>query len=447
MQKNNSKTNNQGLSIVEVLVAIGIMSIMMVGFTSMMFSQNKEVKAVGEILAIQDLQRTLATAISDPDLCNYMVGASVGASSGSAIVFDARQLPRKITMTSPIYSGIRLVSGSAPVLGPELVKIGETISPYSSSLKVEEISFEIQSGSADNYVGQWIVGFDKSLTVRAHKPAYATTLLKVDDSNLSSAIILGCNGVVDTKLSDKNCPAGQVLSGFTADGEINCYNPFVGGDCASGSIVVGVNSNGTVNCRSPLGTGGACAPGDYVSAISPSGVPTCETLAQTSSDCVGAFDTCSKTCGGGTQAFRILRPKVGAGADCSHADGFTQSCNTQRCVKTSPGSSVVCADHFVEYQFRKNGSRLELLQWGRGRDTGAIGWNCGGQGPRVVWSVGLVNTVAVPEVSLSGTASGGGCYTSSLTFSGYGVYRSNSTCPARGAQNINSSFTVTYTDD
>ncbi len=441
MKPMNKKLNNLGLTIIEVLVAIGIMSIMLVGFSSMMFSQNKEVKAVGEILAIQDLQKTLSSAISDVDLCNYTLGIT-GASS--TVVFDARQLPVSINFNGPIYSGIRIVSGATPILGPAIVQKGQAVSPYSSSIVVDSIRLEIQAGSRDNYVGRWIVDFDKSKTVRAHKAAFATTLLKVDDTNPATAVISGCNGIVDSKLSDKNCPVGQVLSGFTADGEINCYNPFIGGDCASGSIVIGVNSNGTVNCRSPLPTGGSCAPGDYVSGISPTGVPYCETMAQAPVDCSGAFGACSATCGGGVQSFQVLRPKFGTGADCSYPNGYSQACNTQACSKTRVANTAICIDHFGWYQFRKNGNNLELVQWGTG-PGGDVGRNCG-TGPQVVVSIPLTNPGATPVVSLSGTSSGGGCNTSNISFSGYGAYRTNTACTARGAQTLNSSLTVTYTD-
>ena len=193
------KLNNVGLSIVETLVALGIMSIMMFGFSAMMFNQNKEVKSVGEILAIQDLQKTLSSAMTDVNLCTYTLGIT---SASSTVVFDARQLPVSINFNGPIYSGIRAVSGAAPILGPAIVQRGQPVSPSNSSVVVNSIRLEIQAGSLDNYVGRWIVDFDNSKTTRPHKPVYITTLLKVDDSNKSAAIMFGCDGVVDSKLSD-----------------------------------------------------------------------------------------------------------------------------------------------------------------------------------------------------------------------------------------------------
>lgn len=43
--------NENGLSIIEVLIATGIMAILMAGFSSMMLNQNKETRAVAEILS------------------------------------------------------------------------------------------------------------------------------------------------------------------------------------------------------------------------------------------------------------------------------------------------------------------------------------------------------------------------------------------------------------
>ncbi len=113
--------------------------------------------------------------------------------------------------------------------------------------------------------------------------------------------------------------------------------------------------------------------------------------------------------------------------------------------KSASANTAMCTDHYIEYQFKAVGDQLELWSWGRGRDTGGIGWNCGGQGPVKIWSVRRTNTF-IPAVSISGTASGAGCYSGPLNFSGYGVFRTPAYCPVSGPQTINSAFTVVYED-
>jgi len=64
---------NRGMSIMEVLVATGLLSIVSLGVMSMISSQNKEVTALTEKLGAKDVQEQLINMMSVPDFCSCLM--------------------------------------------------------------------------------------------------------------------------------------------------------------------------------------------------------------------------------------------------------------------------------------------------------------------------------------------------------------------------------------
>ena len=94
--------NKKGLSILEVLIAGGIMAIVMAGFSSMMMNQNKETKAISELLSAQDLLKSMIGSLAKGDVCLYIL---------STKTFNASQVvagnPQEIDIgNQPIYSSM-----------------------------------------------------------------------------------------------------------------------------------------------------------------------------------------------------------------------------------------------------------------------------------------------------------------------------------------------------
>ncbi len=181
---------NHGLSTIEVLVATGIMAILMAGFASMMLSQNKETRAVAEILSAQDLMKSMIGSLTKGDVCHYIL---------STRSFNASQViagnPQIIDIgTQPIYSS--MVTSGTP--GPVLIKKGDKASAYTSSLEIESIQFEVTSGTIvgpnGNFQGRWIVNFDGSKTVRKLRPLSISAVITANTTVPTAANTVSCLG-------------------------------------------------------------------------------------------------------------------------------------------------------------------------------------------------------------------------------------------------------------
>ncbi len=176
-------SNKKGVTIIETLVAIGIMAIVMVGFSSMILNQQKETKAVSEVLAGLDLQKNLISALADGSVCNHILN------NPTQLTFNSNNLPRVLTPSLPIYASV--VSG---VPSAVVAQVGQPASVYSTSMVVKSVRLNITSGSGSTYTGNWIIDFDETKSVRPHKPITVSTILNVDSSIPGNTKITGCMG-------------------------------------------------------------------------------------------------------------------------------------------------------------------------------------------------------------------------------------------------------------
>ena len=249
MQKQ-SLLNIKGVSIVETLMAVGIMSIMMVGFTSMISNQHKETKSVSEILAGLDLQKNLISVLSHGSVCSYILN------NPTQLSFDSRSLPQTLTPTLPIYANV-----SAGVPGAIITQVGQPASTYSASMIVDSIKLRIISGSGTMYTANWIIEFDKSKSVRPHKPIMVSTVLSVDNTTPSAAKIVDCMSEQIANRYIQSCASNQFMAGYNIDGSIKCNDmpvqnnnsvntsAFVGTACPGNQTMSGFNSDGSIICR------------------------------------------------------------------------------------------------------------------------------------------------------------------------------------------------------
>ena len=229
--------SQQGISIIEVLVAVGLMAIIMTGFSSMLLNQNKETKALGEILAAQDLQKNLTALSASGAVCEYLVKDKIF--NASLVVAGT---PQEIDIgTTPIYSS--MFNSTTP--GPALIKKGDKVSVYSQSLEVKSIKLKIEtgvvSGTTGSFNAKWIIDFDETKTIRKVKPAIASTVIAADTTTATNAKIVSCAGgsstgsltinntvvvwgpiAQRTTLSVATCPTGYIVVSGGANYQSSC---------------------------------------------------------------------------------------------------------------------------------------------------------------------------------------------------------------------------------
>ena len=119
----------RGQSMVQVLIAIGIMGIVAAGFSSMIGNQQRSMTQVEQKMATLDMERTITAARQDPTgVCTFMVN------NPTLAPIDPLALPSAISFTQ---IPVKAVVGS-----PSVVQVSSTVpaSPLSNSLFVSSIA-------------------------------------------------------------------------------------------------------------------------------------------------------------------------------------------------------------------------------------------------------------------------------------------------------------------
>ncbi len=213
--------NQNGQTLIQVLVSVAIMGIISVVFASMMVNQSRETQALEQKLASSDLEKTLIAALADGSVCQYVLNNPHASTFNSTLVTPAT--PQTITLSGPLYASINnSTTPSTP--GPIVAQTGQPASAYSSSLIVNSIQLSITSGSGNTYLGNWLVGFDNTKTVRAIRPVSVSTTLTVDITNPAAAAITACQGKASASRYTISCanPGGAYCAAIdTTDGSFH----------------------------------------------------------------------------------------------------------------------------------------------------------------------------------------------------------------------------------
>lgn len=87
--------SQSGNSLIQVMVATAVMSVLALGIASMISTQNKEVKSLSEKLLTKEIETQLKNLISNSDYCNCLLrGKSFNTTPGSLGIVPADQITR-----------------------------------------------------------------------------------------------------------------------------------------------------------------------------------------------------------------------------------------------------------------------------------------------------------------------------------------------------------------
>jgi type II secretory pathway pseudopilin PulG len=213
MFRSNSKKS--GFSIVEILIASGMLGILILGFISFMVMQQKEAKSLSQKLNTLDLEKLLMATLADGTVCTFEL-ANPAASTNNPIKFDSTALPT----TSPI--AISQIRASAISTAPNIVQAGAFV-PGSKELTISDISLSniSSAGIPDLFLGELNISFDESKLVHPLKPIKFRVTLRTNASSPNN------NKEIQSCLTRLESPAaicalfGQVYEPVTQ----RCQNP------------------------------------------------------------------------------------------------------------------------------------------------------------------------------------------------------------------------------
>lgn len=196
--------NNLGMTLIEILVGLGIMSVGMLAFTSMQINQIRETRAIAENMATLDLQKNMINDFADGSVCTALFttnAAVLNFDSTKPFVSPAGGGALEIQISGTPGTDIP-VPTTTNLNSPILLQKNKIPSPYASTVVISRVSVQIVSGPApgstngpnQSYHAQWVVSFDSSKSIRPLKNISSEFDAVVDTTNKNIAKITSCKG-------------------------------------------------------------------------------------------------------------------------------------------------------------------------------------------------------------------------------------------------------------
>lgn len=163
-----------GFSLIETMIAVGIVGIIALAIATMLSNMTRQVRALHEKLAAEETFRFVTQALSASSLCEAAL------TSPSPIVFNS---------TGP-QPASALPSDSIPLGGSAYaVKVGQPASPTSSTLYVSSLDLVNirNAGSPDQWTGDVQVGFDQTKLIQPLRPVLVRITFQTDPSSPATA--------------------------------------------------------------------------------------------------------------------------------------------------------------------------------------------------------------------------------------------------------------------
>lgn len=217
-----------GSSLLQVLVAIAVFSVVLTGFLSMVSAQMRQTTMSEQKLSELDLARTLTSHLSDGSVCNYVATHPVPAPIDPATIG---------TVSSPKFSVPQLPIDPAGGGAPLIIADGTTpASPMTAALVVTSIVFEdlecVQtpcSVATTLLKSNLTVSFDATKLVMGFKPLKFPVVLKTKPApaDPTKLVVDGCVGASTTT------PTGTVTPGTLVPGDPGLPAP---GACSNWTV-------------------------------------------------------------------------------------------------------------------------------------------------------------------------------------------------------------------
>lgn len=180
--------SSKGNTLIQVLVALAISLIIIVGIFSVIDSMRKETRSLEEKIAALNLESTLIRTLHNLNICSNIL------TTPSPWEFDSTRIG---SSSPPILNLTSLPSTSNPS-SPFLIEVGVNSSAFVQNLIVTSIQLQNVSGSGNSYTGQIVVSFDDSRLVRSIKPLAFQINFSTDPTTpANSKRVLGCQSISD----------------------------------------------------------------------------------------------------------------------------------------------------------------------------------------------------------------------------------------------------------
>ncbi len=324
--------NAKGFTIVEIMIAVGLMAGLSMVAMQMMKTQSTTSASISAKMDEMEIKRNIMLTLQDSIACKTtFAGKNIGQdltaikSSKGVDLFSVGSSfgSNKVKITSMTTQDLNTFIGTLRdvelvIKTTKLVMAKETQAEFKVRLKVVAIGASSPITDCYSDADTLIIGATietcKSLggvwdaaTILCALPGYVSK----DGDTMTGALAIA-NGNLDV-----NAGAVSISGNITTTGDVkisagkkvcvggNCRD-FSAKNCQPDHMMTGIKANGDLEC----------VPIPVISA----------------NDCHGSWGACSQTCGTGEQTYMITSPATNGGAACAFSNGATRSCNTQACV-------------------------------------------------------------------------------------------------------------------
>ncbi len=184
--------SQRGNILIQVIIAFGLMSVLAIGFATMMSDQNKQIKALNESLVLKDAEARLQQSFLRTDYCSCVLrGKNFDTTSGGEAILAVNQLT---SLKSGYLTGPLDASPCNPTADDSFPVAGSFYN--GTQIKIASVQLvDMKPLSPGTYKADIEVGFTN--TIRVLKPIKVNITFAVDTTagSIASRPFLSCKPV------------------------------------------------------------------------------------------------------------------------------------------------------------------------------------------------------------------------------------------------------------
>lgn len=184
--------NHSGFTLIEALMALGLLGIVLAGFTAMFSLMNNQTRSLSEKLALADAKNHLISLLSDGRICDFLVKNNGPWTSLFPMTFDSSH----IGSSSPPSIALNQILGGPSTTSPVIFEVQKSINPQFPWIVVQGIALTgiLGSPSDNEFPATVTIRFDASKMQGSQKPIETHVILRTSGAG-NIKTITGCTRV------------------------------------------------------------------------------------------------------------------------------------------------------------------------------------------------------------------------------------------------------------
>ena len=186
--------NSGGFSLIEMMIAVGVMTVVILGFTTVMNSQGRASKVIEQKMEMVTLKQTLISMTNNPVVCRCQLDKTINSTNSTPLTIDVNQTTAQSLSLDAVHSSCDLGSDATLIAKINTVLSGSQTNQKVGAITVEQI-LPIK-GAPYSYSAVLSVKVDSASQAQGLHPAVVPITIGVDPTSPANAMrIQSCSGV------------------------------------------------------------------------------------------------------------------------------------------------------------------------------------------------------------------------------------------------------------